>query len=488
MSYSKESAPFYQQTLGSGHGNITRSDSISTITDVLSSPSRSNLHHMAQASFIRQNSLPNPQSSTLSPKEISSPMSSLHAGDLMPSQRVPQPHVMARPPAMGPSGIPGWMDNPGSPTIQLISLAEAQAQAKERSRSATVNSNVPFPEPEQSPSPPGSIHARSRARSISAGTKAKTALSNIVGGPSQNPSESPSGPQPGGKPLKHKKSGFMKLFNGREKDAIPPVPTLSDAYNSQNTPSRASSTASRAPKFSLARVPAPSFSVDNSISADILATKRTSLPPPLKIVTSSHSGEAKTAPNSHTMTPTEGPVSKLPGGKQPATAPASTSDFPSLSLRPVSTVFSAHFADHIAKPSTESPVEEKLNTPSSSPGRGASPIAPGSPLRNGESMDQVSLLASSEGQSKIIQALQSQIASSRKVWQQHIWELEGQVRNLKSEVEDLRSVGKEKGYCDSCGRGESDGRSHNLPKKIGVLDRPRARTGDGNAARFTSGK
>ena len=487
-SYSKESDPFHPQSLGGGYCNITRSDSISTITDVLSTPPRSNLHLVASASSFLQNSLPNTRPSTLSAKEISSPVSSPRTGDLAPSQSVRQPHVMARPPVMGPNGIPGWMDNPGSPSIQLISLAEAQAQAKERSRSATVSSSVPFPAPEQSPSPPGSIHARSRARSISAGAKAKSALSNIVGGLPQNSSEPPSGAQPSGKLLKHKKSGFMKLFNGKEKDAIPPVPTLSDVYISQNTPSQASSTASRAPKISLARVPAPSLSMDDVNSTDMSATKRTSLPPPLKIVTSNHLGEARTAPNSHTITPIESPVSRPPGGNPPATAPASTPDFPSLSLRPVSTIFSAHFADHIAKPSTESSVEGESNTSSSiSPGAGPSPITPEFPLRNSGSADQEPSPAGSEDQSKIIRALQSQIASSRKAWQQHIWELEGQVRDLKSEIEDLRAMDKEKGYCDSCGRGESDDRSHNPPKKVGVLDRPRARTGDSNTARFPSG-
>lgn len=493
VSYSEEPEPFQPQraqTLGSGYGNITRSDSISTITDVLPTPSRSTLHQVASASSFRQNSLPNPRPSTLSAKEISSPVSSLRAGDIPPSpQRVREPQVMARPPAMGPNGIPGWMDNPGSPTIQLISLAEAQAQAKERARSATVNGSVPFPEPEQSPSPTGSNHARSRARSISAGAKAKSALSNIVGGPSQGSSEPSAGVQSGSKSLKHKKSGFMKLFNGKEKEAIPPVPTLSDAYNSQNTSSQTSSTASRAPKISLARVPAPSFSMDDASSADASTAKRTPPPPPLKIVTSNHSGEARMAPNSHLAIPSAGPAPKKPRGNQPATAPASTTDFPSLSLRPMSTIFSAHFADHIVKPGTGSPVEEEPNTPSSiSPGTGASPITPGFPLRNSSgSADEVSIPASSEDQSKIIRALQSQIASSRKAWQQHIWELEGQVRDLKAEVEDMRAMDIEKGYCDSCGRGESDDRSHNHPKKVGVLDRPRARTGDGTAARFTSG-
>ena len=91
----------------------------------------------------------------------------------------------------------------------------------------------------------------------------------------------------------------------------------------------------------------------------------------------------------------------------------------------------------------------------------------------------------SEDQSSAIQALQEQIVTARKAWQQHIWELEGQVRDLKAEVENLRTTGNNKGYCDVCGRGKPEEDGHTDTKKVGVVNRPRARTGD--AARFGNG-
>lgn len=94
-------------------------------------------------------------------------------------------------------------------------------------------------------------------------------------------------------------------------------------------------------------------------------------------------------------------------------------------------------------------------------------------------------IGDSEDQSSVIQALQEQIVSARKAWQRHIWELEGQVRDLKAEVDDLRASGNAKGYCQVCGRGKPEEDGHTNTKKVGVVNRPRARTGD--AARFGSG-
>lgn len=478
---------------------MSRSDSISTITDSHALSSQSTLKRVPSASSLRQNSLPSSRVSHISGKDISSPLSSVRSGDL-PPQRA-QPQVMARPPPMGPNGIPGWMDNPGSPTIQLISLAEAQAQAKERARSNTANGvvsnqSIPFPDLEQVPSPTNS--SRSRARSISAGAKAKSALSNMVSGPPAKLERGFSEPSPtgstGGKQLKHKKSGFMKLFGGGEREAIPPVPTLSDAYTSQGSQL---SVASRAPKISLPRVPVPTFSsLDESpsTSSSLNATpnslktatsKRT--PPPLHIVTSS---QAPHSPAVNLSLPTSmASARQLRGSQAPATAPPATADFPSLSLRPVSTIFSAHFTDHIVKPEVQSPVEEEISpTPSSiSPGTGRSPVTPGFPLRSDTSSgDKASIALGSEDQSAVIQALQEQIISAKKTWQRHIWELEGQVRDLKAEVQDLRAADTDRDYCEVCGRGQPDSQTHTHTKKVGIVDRPRARTGD--AARFGSGK
>jgi len=95
----------------------------------------------------------------------------------------------------------------------------------------------------------------------------------------------------------------------------------------------------------------------------------------------------------------------------------------------------------------------------------------------------------SEDQSTVIQALQDQIVSAKKVWQQHSWELECQVRDLKAELEDLRSA--RSGKCETCGSendvATEERKDSEHPKKRGVVNRPRARTGVG-AARFAGGQ
>lgn len=492
--------------------NISRSDSISTITDVQSTSSHSTLMHMPSASSPRQIDQPAPRAN-ITGRGISSPINSFRPNDLLPP-KIKEPHVLARPPPLGPNGIPGWMDNPGSPTIQLISLAEAQAQAKERARSATMNGvvlnpSVPFPDRyEKSPSPINSM--RSRARSISAGAKAKSALSNMIGGPpaavperrDSEPAISPTGVA--GKSLKHRKSGFMRMFNGKDRETVPPVPTLADEYTAHNNshPPLVQNT----PKISPSRASIPSlgsYSIDESPSSASsssnlsdagfprvnLSPKRT--PPPLHIHTSSHSPRTPAKENLTLSMPT---IDKsVKEGGVPLSAPPSTSDFPSLSLRPVSTIFSAHFADHIVALQADSdfPAKEEpaSDTPmSSSPGTERSPLTSGFSLRSDETTtDSGSITANdSEDQSSVIQTLREQIVSARKAWQHHIWELEGQVRDLKAEVDNLRSAGHWKEYCEVCGRGEPVQDGHNDTRKVGVVNRPRARTGD--AARFGNGK
>jgi len=308
-----------------------------------------------------------------------------------------------------------------------------------------------------------------------------------------------------GKPLKHKKSGFMRMFNAKDREAVPPVPTLADEYTAHNNSQP--STVAKIPKTSPSRVPVPTSwpsSINESPSSASslsnisdyepsaqgrranLSPKRTP-PPPLHIQSSPHSTRPFVT-GSHTLpTPTPKKSDKAEGAT--LSAPPSTSDFPSLSLRPVSTVFSAHFAD-IVLPGVTSPVEEdrSLDTPSStSPGMGLSPLSPSFPLRSdGSSGDRAAVaVVGAEDQSSVIRALQDQIVLARKAWQRHIWELEGQVRDLKAEVDDLRSTGNAMQYCGVCGRGKPEEDGHPDTKKVGVVNRPRARTGD--SARFASG-
>jgi len=69
-------------------------------------------------------------------------------------------------------------------------------------------------------------------------------------------------------------------------------------------------------------------------------------------------------------------------------------------------------------------------------------------------------------------SLQEQLISARATWQRKVWELEGQVRDLKAELEEVKGRNGDE-YCDTCGRGKK------LPPASsggGVVNRPRART------------
>jgi hypothetical protein len=431
------------------------------------------------------------------------------------------------------SGLTG--EHPGSPKIALISLDEARAQ---RSRSATTlpagsssASNVPFPDrPEagSSGANPFTIpSSRARARSISTGAKAKSALQNIVAGqpalkPERRDSEPSSAvlPRPSdssevGRPqLKHKRSGFMRLFNGKERekekerDRTPPVPNLSGMYNAQTT-------TPPVPKLPRAtyRIPVPQLTPplredtpsglssnssairasesDTNSSLTSSGSKRTL--PPLSInIKSSTSPSSATADILQTRSKT---VARVRHGLQPPlptqSAPPTMSDFPALSLRPVSAVFSSLFAEHIGEPESENPPDMDA-AESMSPSTTPSPLTPGSSLRY---IQEKTPVATSDDQSAVVQALQDQIVSAKIAWQRQIWELEGQVRDLKVEVDDLRAAGNDEEHCEVCGRGKrllvmngEHQHGDGIESKISVVNRPRARTGGGgSSSRFGSG-
>jgi len=164
--------------------------------------------------------------------------------------------------------------------------------------------------------------------------------------------------------------------------------------------------------------------------------------------------------------------------KSPHSAPAHVLGFPALKLRPVSTLFSAQFSEHLTKRAS-SPELDSDDTPRTS--------SPATPLSFGPSIHEltraVSAATSLEDQSDVIRALQEQIISSKLTWQRQIWELEGQVRDLKLELEELRVAGKED-YCEACGRGKpcNGNSATNLSadaqqSKTSIVNRPRARTG-----------
>ena len=164
-------------------------------------------------------------------------------------------------------------------------------------------------------------------------------------------------------------------------------------------------------------------------------------------------------------------------------------------MRPVSTFFSHGFADHLL--SDESSPGSAKNTDASSI---ISPISITSdkslsPTRAGfsgnsdvpdsarsfmsRSSYSDSASVTDENPTVTISSLKEKLQNESKKWQRQVWELEGQVRDLRSELEELKSGDK----CESCGRGiPQQDRDSNAS---GVVNRPRAKTGTG--ARFASG-
>ncbi|KAL0951369.1 hypothetical protein HGRIS_008070 [Hohenbuehelia grisea] len=551
---------------------VSRSDSAATVTDPNSAGSgysfagpRSGLTSDASvSSSLARDVTPRKRSTTLHGK-ISSPMAVRRPSDISPStSQAPASPPLQPPP---PPGFTGWTERASSPTFALISLEEARAQ---RARSGTVHQSSIDPssrlaslndsDPEHDAfgisydHPNGTAAARARARSISAGARAKQALQSMVGNGAPGKFErresepaimhhATNGGGVPGKALKHKKSGFMRLFNKEKEKETPPVPSLAEgfaAYQMNQGPPKPTKLSSR-------RVPVPSLNGPYNTSCETLpsiATSAESSPntsskaasrkpssnslrrtPPLSINTAmipdwvaasmSHdhpASETRLVPSS---------LKRLP--PDPTAAPQSApphiaefqAEFPSLKLRPVSTVFSAKFGEHLAAgASHEHPLPSpSYDTDGPSPTTAStlvspSPVTPvglGRPdtartVRKASSDNgSVSLVGGGGGGRAVsagglsieaeeahmtIRTLQDQIVAAKQAWQRQIWELEGQVRDLKAEVEDMRVAGKERGVCEMCGRGagavaEGDG------EQVGVVNRPRPRTN--NVARFGNG-
>jgi hypothetical protein len=163
----------------------------------------------------------------------------------------------------------------------------------------------------------------------------------------------------------------------------------------------------------------------------------------------------------------------------PASAPPSTTTFPGLSLRPISTVFSSHFANHIVS------LDSASTTQTDSSGTTAPGSSLSSPLPTERSFDEKLSGAAEDDPYVIIQQLQEQMRSTRKAWQHQIWELEGQVRDLRAEIDGMRFKELRGDRCLLCGRsdetdqGAAGEASRSSGSRRGVVDRPRARTGVG---------
>jgi hypothetical protein len=397
------------------------------------------------------------------------------------------------------NNLSNWTDSNAAPAFSLISLEEARAQ---RMRSATVNpasrisvgmsnSSSVFPpmetEAADSSLVGGSI-TRARARSISAGAnRARSALQTLVGQP--KPERRDSEPTPivahnfsdghPSKTLKHKKSGFMRLFNAgkviekNEQKVPPPVPSLPDNHFIN----RAQSISQRTSKTSVHRIPVPRLSPSlfessraqshDTFTSDTWkqSTRRTpglsintQHPPFASIVSASALDDHGSQIQSHWEV------------DQPLqSAPAVFSVFPALKLRPLS-LFSDHFGDHIVD--TESSEMDSATPRSSSPA--LTPVSTTGPQVNYEQY------SSLDNQVSVVRSLQEELATAKKAWQLRIWELEGQVRDLKATVEELKGSDIND-YCQSCGRTIVAAAP---PRSESVVHRPRARTG--TSSRFTN--
>jgi hypothetical protein len=517
---------------------VSRSDSTITVTHPLAASSSRSATTMTLPSETPVSSYPErgprARASTFQGKEISLPISfhkpplQVAEGSANPWNREPK---LSLPPHLDANSL--GLPNSVVPTFTLISLEEARAQ---RSRSATTNATsshspssvdfpsrvAPFPEPGgKVPGRPLSVLTTSpfRARSTSAGARAKATLhpspaSTAEGGDAASLSRqsSPSGSVGAqGKGLKHRKSGFLRMFNAREKDKDkekeipPPVPQLSDSYvdrrhqspvrqMSDNTADRIPAPQTRqAPNIPSTPSPDPGFS-NASRSRDLepdssTTTRQPSVSPrrPLPSLSINVSSPTPTAraplsavpsgsAHSNRMDPPTRPGS---GNNAPQSAPANVLDFPALKLRPVSTMFSAHFREHIV--GTDSDADLDSHSPTSS-GHGTIPVTPGTTAPSVPTTIGKSGVDSNDPMA-VIQSLQNQIASNKRAWQLEVWDLEGQVRDLKAEIGELRAVEQE--YCETCGRGKRPLERQDS-KKSSIVHRPRARVG--NSARFGNGK
>ncbi|KZV75515.1 hypothetical protein PENSPDRAFT_680985 [Peniophora sp. CONT] len=479
------------------------------------------------------------QGSGLNGRTISGPMpmdtsgGTLHSAQSYSSMRA-RTSTRERDPKFPQQMPAGFAELPSSPNFNLISLQEAQAQAQARTRSATAQSSSQAPFLQEDPSSRSNHNGgRSRMRSTSAGAKVRedaSAVSPVAGGPPPK--------------LKHKKSGFMRLFNkGDEPPPVPPliyanhpVPPSEYSLSSMSSSTNMSATSPYTPRPQ-ARVPVPQLSPEDerpplstTDGPPSAGSGRRRQPPPLAIVpphaSNTHlSGSLFSSqegnPSRTTLMPERSSprmeeqqrYERVPRGRgEPSSAPPGAPQFPSLSLRPVSTVFSAHFAGTLGGDfgmDLDRDASHSSTTSGRSPTSAMSPVTPGfppsygggiDPTRSGSDSGALIMDANSDDPNAVIAALQAQITGARKAWQRQIWELEGQVRDLRAEMEEMRAKERSGEACAFCGRGGSPGydevvpahQAHDMPRKGslpstpeaptgrgGVVNRPRARTGVG---------
>ena len=378
------------------------------------------------------------------------------SASIPPSQHPSIRDTSAPPPGpMAGWGGPGYT---GSPTYKLLSLEQAQAQALDRRAREAVHTT------ETEPAEPSS---RPRQRTKSAGASAVSSNDSKTLAP---------------------KRSFMGLFKaGSEakdrsssgRDSPPPVPSL--------PPSR--------PPMPSRTAPTPTIEMLDTLGPTSSQSQQSNnikrVPPPSLSVTVTPSAQQtpkQTTPKQTTPKQSSKQSSRLALGEgltvktsrnAATSAPPSTTEFQGLSLRPISMNFSNYLP------------ADMLHTPSQSPSVQSGP----SFLTNAASYMSVSPSAmsfnsrtpsiASDGapgtppidNASLLPGLQEQILSSKMVWLSQIAELEAQVRDLKAELEDIKS-----GRVCVCGaetdRGRTSRQGSTEPaEKVSVLNRPRPKTG-----------
>ena len=477
--------------------SLPRSTSLATLT---SSATTSNSLATPPNQIIPSKAKPRTRN-----REISGPVP-------LPSQNVPpEPRLREN-----ITVLPGWQEQTQA-AFSLISLEEARAQRRltQMGSGTGLSSAVPQPECSTASQP------RSHTRSLGSGGKAKAVLQSVVtdfNRPTKQRNDPPETPDSavgqGVKSLKHKKSGFMRMFSKEKTPTTSPLDVLNfSVEDPQLVPPP------RTPRLPTHRVPVPPISpavnpTFNSSADSPTSPESTvdahlphSRPSPKRIIPPLHintdnSGINRSLAQTHQTSNSLGsnplqppkPHFTSPARSRedkPQSAPPGKTDFVALSLRPVSTVFSSQFADHLLGTKNKTPSEPSLDADSGTPttATGSGGISPLSPdfvslhdVREeiSQPMTVTSAKSSSDGsQPDVIRALQGQIFGAKEDWQRHVWELEGQVRDLKAEIEEMRQAENSGRYCDVCGRGRKKTGSVSHHRTPGVLGsgagyRPRA--------------
>ncbi|KAG8897149.1 hypothetical protein FRB99_008399 [Tulasnella sp. 403] len=193
-----------------------------------------------------------------SPSPIAQRGPPLRAPSLSSEQsHTPQASLSPHPPTSAEDVPAGMRSFPGSPAYHLISLEQAQARARERSRSAGSSKPPPPDEgkvggnkKQKDAGGIGGFVSRIRMNSEGVATPSLAAhsplepvspgaVSTTPNLPSVSPTATPAASKP---PLKHRKSGFLKLFTGGDKSggpspcATPSLPNSGYLHISAPTP------------------------------------------------------------------------------------------------------------------------------------------------------------------------------------------------------------------------------------------------------------